>query len=40
MTTTDPLAQNEQFVNYIMARTSYIKRNDDDVVPFVLDQLV
>jgi hypothetical protein len=29
--------QNEQFVNYIKARTSYIQWNEDDV-RFVLDQ--
>jgi hypothetical protein len=28
---------NEQFFSYIMARTSYIRR-DDDYVRFVLDQ--
>jgi hypothetical protein len=31
------LTSSEQFFSYIMARTSYIQRNDDDV-GFVLDQ--
>ena len=31
------LTPNEQFFNYIMASTSYIQWNDDDV-RFVLDQ--
>jgi len=30
---------NEQFFSYMMARTRYIRRDDDDV-PFVLDQHV